>query len=262
MSSPDNLPLNPNSPNSAEPSRQSLVIIGAGMATHALLRQLAQLKALDHYHVTVIGEEPRPCYDRVHLTECFTGKTADDLLLDPVAWYSEHGIELITGDAVTRIDRETRTVHAASGLKEVYHRLVLATGSCPFVPPIKGVDLPGVFVYRTIEDIEQIKSYAKGCQTAAVFGGGLLGLEAGKALHDLKLETHVLEVAPSLMPRQLNAEAGVLLKQEIEKLGVHIHLLRGAKGIEEFGEQKRILFDREETLEVDMIVISAGIRPR
>lgn len=262
MSSPDDLPLHHKVPDRPEPSRQSLVIVGAGMATHALLRRLVQQQALDHYQVTVIGEEPRPCYDRVHLTECFAGKTADDLLLDPASWYVDHDIDLITGDAVTRIERETRTVHTAAGVAKTYHRLVLATGSRPFVPPIEGVNLPGVFVYRTIEDIERIKDYAAGCQTAAVFGGGLLGLEAGKALHDLELETHILEVAPSLMPRQLNAEAGVLLKQEIEKLGVQIHLLRGAKGIEDLGGRKRIFFDREETLEVDMIVISAGIRPR
>jgi len=238
------------------------VVVGAGMATFALLRKLVQDRESPHLAITVLGEEPHPPYDRVNLTECFTDKLPEQLLLAPPGWYDQQGIELITGVRVERIDRTKHCVYLDSGRQISYDRLVLATGSSPFVPPMPGTELPGVFVYRTLEDIEKIRSQAEHCQSAAVLGGGLLGLEAGKALYDLELETHVLEVAPSLMPRQLNSEAGTLLREEVEKLGVQVHLLRRAERVEATRGQLTIHFAREETLTVDMVVISAGIRPR
>lgn len=253
--------------NSDNPPRRPLVVIGAGMATHALLRRLVQNGGAAAYSITVIGEEPRPCYDRVNLTDFFTGKTAEDLLLSPRQWYQEQGVTLLTGVQATAIDRARRSVmvraNDAVHSEEIpYQQLVLATGSRPFVPPIEGTHLPGVFVYRTIEDLKRIRAYARRCNSAAVLGGGLLGLEAGKALHDLHLEAHVIEVAPGLMPRQLNAEAAELLKQEVEALGVRVHVLRRAERIEEVGDQRRIHFAGHEPLDVDMVIISAGIRPR
>lgn len=248
--------------NSTTIRRSELVIVGAGMATYACLRRLVQNGGLEHFSVTVVGEEPRPPYDRVNLTDGFSEKTADELLLAPAEWYQENNIKMLTGCQVTQVDRAEHAVLTDTGLKVAYDRLILATGSRPFVPPITGTELPGVFVYRTIEDIEKICRQARECKTAAVLGGGLLGLEAGKALYDLNLEAHVLEVAPSLMPRQLNSEAGTLLKDEVEKLGVNVHLLRQATGIEAENGQLVIQFSRDETLAVDMVVISAGIRPR
>ena len=242
--------------------RQPLVVVGAGMATFALLRQLEKSGALQHYAVTVIGDEPRPCYDRVHLTEFFSDKTADDLLLAPREWYDQHGIKLLTGTLATAVDREARLIHTDNGRALPYDMLVLATGSRPFVPPISGVDLPGVFVYRTVEDLEQIRDYAAHCGSAAVLGGGLLGLEAGKAIYDLKLDAHVVEVAPGLMPRQLNAEAAELLKDEVEALGVQVHLLRRAERIEADDDRRTVHFAGHEPMTVGMVVISAGIRPR
>ncbi|MEM8945403.1 MAG: FAD-dependent oxidoreductase [Planctomycetota bacterium] len=250
-------------PKSSSPVRQSaLVVVGAGMSTHAFLRRLEQNGHLRRCDVTVVGEEPRPPYDRVNLTDSFSGRSPDDLLLAPSEWYAEHGVNLVTGDQVVELDRSNHAVRTSSGSVLPYDQLVLATGSKPFVPPIQGTDLPGVFVYRTIDDIEQIRQQAAQCSTAAVLGGGLLGLEAGKALCDLNLETHILEVAPSLMPRQLNSEAGALLKEEVEKLGVSVHLLRQAAGIRSEAGSLVIDFARDETLNVDMVVISAGIRPR
>lgn len=232
------------------------------MATHALLRRLAHNGGLDSFAVTVIGEESRYCYDRVNLTECFSGKSADELLLSPKDWYDKQGINLITSERVISIDRANHLVTTDSGKNLSYNRLVLATGSKPFVPPIQGVDLSGVFVYRTIEDIEHIKEYAKECKTAAVLGGGLLGLEAAKALYDIHLETHVVEVAAALMPRQLNTEAAEVLKQEVEEMGVEVHLLRRAEKLIENGHGKEIHFAGHDSLHSDMVVISAGIRPQ
>lgn len=238
------------------------MVVGAGMATHALLQRLRRNGALERLDVTVIGEEPRPCYDRVNLTSCFGGVPPDDLLLSPVEWYRENGVRLLTGVRAAGIDRSRRAV-STDPLGEIrYDHLVLATGSRPFVPPIDGVDLPGVFVYRTIEDIEAIRQHAGVCQTAAVLGGGLLGLEAGKALYDLSLQAHVVEVAPGLMPRQLNAEAADLLREEVESLGVSVHLLRRASRLERNGAKVVVHFARHDPLSVDMVVISAGIRPR
>ncbi|MEM9186949.1 MAG: FAD-dependent oxidoreductase [Planctomycetota bacterium] len=246
----------------ADNRKRPVVVVGAGMATHALLRRLASGGGLDHYAVTVVGEEPRPSYDRVNLTDYFSGKSAEDLLLSPREWYAEHGVEVLTGVKATGIDRTRRLLRTDSGDELPYDLLVLATGSRPFVPPMPGVDLPGVFVYRTVEDLQQIRDYAGRSRTAAVLGGGLLGLEAGKAVYDMKLEAHVFEVAPGLMPRQLNAEAAELLKDEVEALGVQVHLLRRAERIEADGDRRVLHFHGHDPVSADMVIISAGIRPR
>ena len=242
--------------------RSELVVVGAGMATYAFLRRLVANEAIHHFDVTVIGEEPRAPYDRVNLTDAISGSSADDLLLAPPGWYQEHGIELLTSERVTEIDRAGKKVRTDSASELDYDHLVLATGSRPFVPPVEGTDLPGVFVYRTVEDIERIREFADGQTSAAVLGGGLLGLEAAKALHDLNLETHILEVAPSLMPRQLNTEAGALLKKEVEQLGVHVHLQKRIQQVQQQDGQLAIQLMGDEPLQVGMVVISAGIRPR
>lgn len=231
------------------------------MAAYGFLRQLAKAGGLEHYAVTLLGDEPHPCYDRVNLTECFSGKSPDDLLLAPADWYREHGIDLLSGVRVTAIDRVAKAVATDDGTVHPYHQLILATGSHPFVPPIEGTDLPGVFVYRTFEDIERIKGFSEHQCRAAVLGGGLLGLEAAKALHDLGRETHVLEVAPGLMPRQLNVDASDLLQTEIESLGVSVHVQRRAEKIEAVGDRRIVHCAGHEPLEVDLVVISAGIRP-
>ncbi|MEM6655819.1 MAG: FAD-dependent oxidoreductase, partial [Planctomycetota bacterium] len=243
-------------------TKSPLVVVGAGMAAYELFRRLADAGALPGYSVTVVGEEPRPCYDRVNLTECFSAKQPDDLLLASADWYAENDIQLLTNVRVAEIDRQQRVIKGDDGREIPYQHLVLATGSTPFVPPIAGTDLEGVFVYRTIEDIDAIKAYAPKCSSAAVLGGGLLGLEAGKALYDLKLDAHVIEMAAGLMPRQLNADAATLLKQEVESLGVNVHVLRRTESIEADGDRRVINFHGHDPLEVDMVVISAGIRPR
>src|SRR4051812_31477423 len=172
---------------------RELVVIGNGMVGHRLLTQLVERGLPRTWRITVFAEEPRLAYDRVNLSSFFTGRTADQLsLLPEPGWYEANGIAAFRGDRAVEISREARQVRTASGLKLSYDRLVLATGSYPFVPPLPGRDAPGCFVYRTIEDLEAIRAYAAGRKTGIVIGGGLLGLEAANALKSLGLATHVV----------------------------------------------------------------------
>lgn len=247
----------------AEKNTQQLVVVGNGMASQAFCRWVTDdVAPASRYDIRVFGDEPRPAYDRVRLSEYFSGKSATDLQLASREWYSDRGIELRTGERIDSIDRANRVVHSSLGEKYSYDKLLLATGSRPFVPPIPGVDLDGVFVYRTIEDLEAISSWGSKSRTAAVLGGGLLGLEAAKALRDMNLIPHVVEMAPGLMPRQLDRESAEELQRRVERMGVNVHLTRRTQSIERHGDFLIIRYDSGESLSVDMVVISAGIRPR
>jgi nitrite reductase (NADH) large subunit len=212
--------------------------------------------------IVVYGEEPRPAYDRVHLSSYFNGKTEEDLLMAPASWYRDHNIELHLGELVTHIDRRQRIITTHTGRTDTYDYLILATGSSAFVPQVKGVERDGVFVYRTIDDLNQIIAFGKTVTRAAVIGGGLLGLEAAKALQDLGLETHVVEFAPRLMPRQLDETGSWVLQQKLESLGLGIHLKKSTREIEGNGIVGGLAFEDGSRLDVEMVVISAGIRPR
>ncbi|MCA9257719.1 MAG: NAD(P)/FAD-dependent oxidoreductase [Planctomycetales bacterium] len=242
--------------------RLRLVVVGNGMTSVSLLEGLEAGDALHRFDVTVIGDEPRPAYDRVHITSLFSGKAPDALTLYPASWYAARRVRLLTGQKASEIDRVNRCVRLERGDSLDYDFCVLATGSRPFVPPIPGTDVPGVFLYRTIEDLLQIKEYAVGKRTAAVMGGGLLGLEAAKALYDLGLATHVFEMAPNLMPRQLDADCARTLLQEIEQMGVRVHLLRAASGVQRRDDGLEVQFSNAEPLCAEVLVISAGVRPR
>ena len=240
----------------------TLVVVGNGMVAHRLCERLVERDRAARWNVVVFAEEPWPAYDRVHLSALFAGRTADDLLLADAVWYAERNITLHLGDRVIEIDRAARTVTSARGRSVGYDALVLATGSAPFVPPLAGVELAGVFVYRTIQDLDAIRAWSARAGSAAVVGGGLLGLEAAKAVRDLGLVTHVIEAAPRLMPRQIDARGGEVLRRAIAQLGVHVHVgtqpeaLLGARAVE------GVALAGAEPLAVDMVVISAGIRPR
>jgi len=237
-----------------------IIVVGNGMVGYKFCEKLRkQGVAAD---VIVYGEEPRPAYDRVHLTSFFSGKTAEDLLMAPASWYEEHRIVLHTGELVTEIDRQQKTITTHTGKTDRYDYLVLATGSSPFVPNVKGVERDGVFVYRTIEDLNQIIDYGKKVTRAAVLGGGLLGLEAGKALVDLGLETHIVEFAPRLMPRQLDEQGSVILQHKLSQLGIAVHLNKSTKEIAGNGKLDGLEFVDGSFLPIEMLVISAGIRPR
>jgi nitrite reductase (NADH) large subunit len=197
----------------------------------------------------------------VRLTSFFDADSATALQFADRAWYEDRGIELRTADRVLAIDRESKTVSSQRQECVPYDTLILATGSKPFLPPIEGHDLPGVFLYRTVSDVEQIQKYAQSARSAAVIGGGLLGLEAARALLDLGLETHVVEMASVLMPRQLDNEGAALLREMIESLGVQVHLQKKTQAIRSDGSRRIIEFS-DGQLDIDLIVIAAGIRPR
>jgi nitrite reductase (NADH) large subunit len=252
-------------PTSRLPAPVRLVVVGNGMVGHRLLTELASRGALAHLHVTVIGAEPRPAYDRVALSSFFDGRSADDLSLVDGEFFADHGIDLVLGDEVTAIDRSGRVVATASGLTIPYDRLVLATGSYPFVPPLEGGDGPGCFVYRTIEDLEAIAEAAESApgRRGVVIGGGLLGLEAANALRNLGLDTHVVEFAPRLMPAQLDEGGSRTLRNLIEDLGVHVHTGMRTSAIASDGERPTaVTFDGADPLPTDLVVFSAGIRPQ
>jgi nitrite reductase (NADH) large subunit len=241
-----------------------IVVIGNGMVGYKFCEKLLSREKKDReFSVTVFGEEPREAYDRVHLSDFFAGKTADELSLAPLAWYNDNGIKLFLSDPVVDIDRGRKQVRSHHGHVVHYDYLVLATGSGAFVPSIPGVEKDGVFVYRTIEDLEMIRTYARKAKKGAVLGGGLLGLEAAKALLDLGLqETHVVEFAPRLMPRQIDEAGSKMLQHQLEKLGLQIHLSKSTQEIKGNESIEGMQFADTSFLEVDMLVISAGIRPR
>lgn len=245
-------------------SNTHIVVIGNGMVGYKFCEKLlARKKSDQQITLTVFGEEPRVAYDRVHLSEYFAGKTADDLTLASADWYADNGIRLFLSDPVVDIDREEKLVRSHHGHIVYYDYLVMATGSGAFVPSIPGVEKDGVFVYRTIEDLELIQSYARKAKKGAVLGGGLLGLEAAKALLDLGLqEAHVVEFASRLMPRQIDEAGSRILQNQLESLGLQIHLAKSTQEIVGGDCIEGMQFSDNSLLDVDMLVISAGIRPR
>jgi nitrite reductase (NADH) large subunit len=182
-------------------AQRRLVVIGNGMVGQRFLERI--VGATTHFHIVVLGEEPRAAYDRVQLSAFFSGKSADDLSVVPAGFMDQHGIQLRLNERAIAIDREKQLVRTSAGAEIPYDTLVIATGSFPFVPPIPGRDRPGCFVYRTLEDLEAIRACARDSKIGTVIGGGLLGLEAANALRCLGLDTHVVEFAPRLMPMRL-----------------------------------------------------------
>ncbi|MFE4868454.1 nitrite reductase large subunit NirB [Streptomyces sp. NPDC056682] len=242
----------------------TIVVVGHGMVGQRFLEALAERGATERARVVVLCEEPRPAYDRVHLTSYFEGTTPDELSLVPDGFIDRYGMELYVDDPAESVDRAARTVTARSGRTFAYDTLVLATGSYPFVPPVPGKDADGCFVYRTIEDLLAIEEYAKTATTGAVVGGGLLGLEAAGALRGIGLDTHIVEFAPRLMPVQVDEGGGAALLRTIEDMGLTVHTGVGTQEITA-GEEGRVdgmkLSDGSH-LSTDLVVFSAGVRPR
>jgi len=241
--------------------RQRLVIVGNGMVGQRLLDRLV---VENHdFDITVLCEEPRAAYDRVQLTAFFSGKSAEDLSLVGHGFFDKHGVTIHFTEAATAIDRVAKTVTTSKGQTIPYDKLVLATGSAAFVPPIPGRERDRCFVYRTIEDLEAIRAAAANSKSGVVIGGGLLGLEAAKALKDLGLATHVVEFAPRLMAVQIDEGGGRVLRQKIADLGVGIHTHKNTTEIG-VGENAfhKLSFADGSALEADVVVFSAGIRPR
>ncbi len=241
--------------------RKNIIVVGNGMVGHKFLERMVA-QGTD-YQLVTFCEESRPAYDRVNLSGFFTGKTAEELSLVSPGFYEQNGVQIYMGDRVVSIDRQAKTVTSAHGRVIAYEKLVLATGSYPFVPPIPGSEAQGTFVYRTIDDLEAMSAYAQQCKTGVVVGGGLLGLECANAIQSMGLETHVVEFAPRLMPVQVDAGGGAMLKDKIQALGVTVHTDKSTVNIAQVeGKVHKMEFKDGSDLQTDMIVFSAGIRPR
>lgn len=253
----------PQAAESPEMSKPVLAVIGHGMVSHHFLEQLVARELHQHYHVVVYGEERQQAYDRVHLSDYFNGKTAGDLSLVGADFFVRHGIELRSGCTVVAIDRQQRSLRDSAGSELAWDKLVLATGSRAFVPPVPGHDGDRCFVYRTLDDLDAIAACARHSQRGIVIGGGLLGLEAANALRQLGLETHVVEFAPRLMAVQLDEGGALMLRQKIDALGVTVHTSKQTELIEQQPDGSVVLrFADGSSLPGDLVLFSAGIRPR
>ncbi|VEB97697.1 Rubredoxin-NAD(+) reductase [Cedecea lapagei] len=244
-------------------SKPVLVMAGHGMVGHHFLQQLVERELQLQFQVIVFAEEKAPAYDRVHLSEYFSGRSAESLSMVADDFFESSGIELRLGHCVSHIDPRHRFVVDHQGRQTAWDVLVLATGSYPFVPPIPGSDAPGCLVYRTLDDLAAIQACAATAKTGVVVGGGLLGLEAANALKHLGLQTHVVEFAPRLMGVQLDEGGAAMLRRKIEALDVQVHTGKETRAIVA-GETGgyRMEFADGDHLDTDLVLFSAGIRPR
>ncbi len=244
-------------------AKTKIVVIGNGMVGHSFVEKLVASEYCDNFEVHTFCEEVRVAYDRVYLSSYFSGKTAEDLSLVKPGFYEENNVKIYIGDKAVDIDRTAKIVTSEKGVSIAYDKLIMATGSYPFVPPMPGNDRDGCLVYRTIEDLDAIQDAANKGKVGTVVGGGLLGLEAAKALTDLGLKTHVVEFAPRLMPVQLDEGGAGLLKRKIENLGINVHTSKATTEIVDGTDcLNKMVFADGESLETDIVLFSVGIRAR
>ena len=245
-----------------------LVVIGNGMAGARTVEEVLARGGGERFQITMFGEEPYGNYNRILLSEVLAGtQDAREIFLNSLSWYEEHGITLHAGVRVGAIDRWAKQVSADDGTVTGYDNLLIATGSRPFIPPIRGVTKgdawalrPGVFALRTIDDCNAMTAYAANCGRVAVIGGGLLGLEAARGMLSLGLQVHVVHSSSILMNQQLDAEAAAILKASVEKLGIHVHLGKRTVALHGDGHVSALEFADGTQLEADMVILAAGIR--
>ncbi len=249
--------------------RQQLVVVGNGMAGARAVEEVLARGGGEQFEITMFGDEPYGNYNRILLSNVLSGsQDASEIFLNPLAWYRENGVHLHAGARVNQINRFSKRVRAAgTGLIVPYDKLLIATGSSSFIPPIKGIMSPdgslkpGAFAFRTIDDCDGIVKQARESRRAVVIGGGLLGLEAARGLINHGCEVHVVHIASHLMEQQLDPSGGTLLKTAIENMGIHVHLEKATAGV--LGEDRvtGLVFKDGSTLDCDILVVSAGIRP-
>ena len=248
--------------NGTSQEKMKLVLVGNGLAGMRCLEDLLDM-APDRYEITVIGEEPWGNYNRIMLSPVLSGeKTIDDIMLHSHAWYADKGIRLIAGDPAVRIDRPRKHVYTEKGEVISYDRLILATGSKPFVPPIPGSDLKGVLSFRDIYAVNSMLDYCKTWKNAVVIGGGLLGLEAAYGLKQQGMNVTVLHLMDRIMDRQLDSKASQMLKTAIEQKGITILTAANTEGlIGEEGHVTQVKLKNGTVLDADLVVFAVGIRP-
>ncbi|MFJ8182235.1 FAD-dependent oxidoreductase [Streptomyces sp. NPDC096105] len=243
---------------------RTLVVVGHGMTGHRLVEHLRAQDRHGTWRAVVLAEEPRPAYNRVALSSYLEGRSAADLTLADRAFLTDPLVELHTATPVTGIDRQARTVTTADGAVRRYDALVLATGSRPFVPPVPGRDLPGCFVYRTFDDLDALRDTAREGLPGVVVGGGLLGLEAANALRLLGVRPHVVELAPRLMPVQLDHGGAHVLTRLVTGLGLRVHCSTAVREIHPAADGRvgGVTLTDGTALDARLVVFSAGVRPR
>jgi nitrite reductase (NADH) large subunit len=242
----------------------TVLVAGNGMVGHRFVEAFVERGLLAAHRLIVVGEEPRRAYDRVHLSSLFDGVDAEELTLGAPNLYETDGIDLVVGDRIDELAVHQRRATTRGGRVIEFDACVLATGSYPFVPPIPQTDAPGAFVYRTIDDLDAIRAYARTCRTGVVVGGGLLGLEAANALRLLGLDTTVVEFAPRLMAVQLDDGGGRALRRHVESLGIHVVTGAAASAVRltADGRVEGLSFAQGDDIQADIVVFAAGIRPR
>lgn len=241
--------------------KQKLVVIGAGMASGRALEHLFEM-APGTFDVTLFGAEPRGNYNRIMLSPVLSGeKTYEEIVTHDADWYAEHGVNCRFGETVTKIDRKNKTVHTHEG-ETAYDKLLVATGSAPFIIPVAGRDLPGVRAFRDLDDVNaMVDAAAKPGAQAVVIGGGLLGLEAAAGLHAQGMKVTVLHLMDHLLERQLDPAAGHLLKKELEGRGIKVHCKAQTKAILGEDHVEAVLLEDGTVYPADMVIMAAGIRP-
>jgi nitrite reductase (NADH) large subunit len=241
--------------------KPALVVVGNGMAGMRTVEELLKLAPGAH-DITVFGAEPHGNYNRILLSPVLAGeKSVGEIMLHTRDWYRDNGITLHAGDPVVRIDRRRRVVHAQSGLAVRYDRLLLATGSKPFIVPVPGHQLPGVIGFRDLQDVDTMLAAARPGARAVVIGGGLLGLEAANGLQRRGMAVTVVHVTDSLMNQQLDPQAAALLKASLEAKGLRILLGTQTSEIVGDGQVEAVRFADGSELPADLVVMAAGVRP-
>src|SRR5207249_1954131 len=248
--------------------KQQLVVVGNGMAGGRFVEELIARNGGEHFDIVVFGDEPYGNYNRILLSSVLAGShETKDIFLNSIEWYQENGITLHLGVRVESIDRARKMVCTADGIQQRYDRLVFATGSKPFVPPIEGLTnaegqfLSGAFVFRTLDDAFRLMKHAAESRKAVVIGGGLLGLEAARGLLNRGLEVHVVELMPHPMAVQLDPPAGSVLRATLEGMGIRFHLGKSVAAAMGNGHVEGVTFSDGAAESCEMLVISAGIRP-
>jgi nitrite reductase (NADH) large subunit len=248
--------------------RGRLVVVGNGMAGARFVEEVLERGGGDQFHITVYGDEPHGNYNRIMLSPVLAGEEhEDDIVLNSHDWYADNGVTLRAGVRIDRIDTAAKVVHAGDGTTASYDHLVLATGSYSFIPPMKGVRaddgglLPGVHGFRTIDETRAMLAATGRCTRAVVMGGGLLGLEAARALQGHGLQVELVHAAPYLMNAQLDAEAGAILKRSVESLGITVHLDVFASEIVGTDRVRGVLLADGRQIDADLLVVAAGVRP-
>lgn len=248
------------------PKKLSLVVIGNGMAGARTVEEILAREGADQFEITMFGDEPTGNYNRILLSNVLNGSyREEEIYLNPLSWYESNHIYLHVGKRAAGLLRRARLVFAEDGSAEPYDKLIIATGSRPYIPHMEGVTMidgsfkPGVFVFRTLDDCRAIAEYAKGKTSAAVIGGGLLGLEAARGLQNFGLEVHVIQRGGHLMPQQLDPSAGAILKTSMEQLGVNVLLQKSTTAILGPDRVLGLRFSDGSSLDCDMVVISTGI---